>query len=42
MKEHLITLKKIELIQKIINAKFSKEELKQVTDKAESLANKIK
>lgn len=42
MKKHLITLKKIELIQKIISANFSKEELKQVTDKAESLANKIK
>ena len=33
---------KIALLQKIINAKLTKEELQQVIDKAESLKNKPK
>ena len=38
MKE--LTLKKIELIKKILNAKLTKEELNQVIHKAESLLTK--
>ena len=35
-----LTAKKLALIQKIMNAKLTKEELQQVITKAESLLNK--
>ena len=37
-----LSAQKIALLQKIINAKLTKEELQQVIAKAESLANKPK
>jgi hypothetical protein len=37
-----LTQQRIALIQKILNAKLTKEELKEVIDKAQSIKNKPK
>ena len=40
MKIEQITQAKLELIQKIVNARLTKAELKEVTDKAEEIINR--